>query len=489
MISKRTVSLLLVLCILFMTAACASSVGDDEESTAAAETTEAVTEDPRMAISDDLPDTDLGGYAFRICHGTEDNMKYVYVAEDDGEVVNTASYKAQLAVCDRFNCTIEPIVTGLGDVEHMAFIKKSVAAGDDFADIVFGHDVLTPVASLEGIFYNLYDVPNINFEKPWWAQNAVADFTVLGQCYIGISSISYMSIARSRVIVVNEDLAEDYGVTIPYADVLDGTWTLDKLIALTRDFYTDANGDQTSDSGDIYGYVTEGGMYGYLENFAMYTAGRDENGEIVNGVDANMDKMTSIVNKVYDWLVNGSGTYICGDANAYGTEEFKANQLLMGHFELNTVISDFRFTDIHYGLLVMPKWDEAQQNYVTSCVEHPLVIPVTVPSERLSTVGLLTEAMSAMGYKLTVPAFYETALQVKYLDNESVKVMDIIYNSRSMSLSFVYVPDQAVNLSLYFMMGNSSPTSDFASYYAKHEKSFNQSLDKVNKFFVEHEPA
>ena len=438
---KRVICMLLALIFVISAASCAGTGGESSVTTEA-DTTEAATEDPRMAISDDLPDTDLEGYVFRICHGTEENMDYVYVDEDDGEVVNTASYKAQLAVKERFNCDIEPIITGLGDVEHMAFIKKSISAGEDFADIVFGHDVLTPVASLDGIFYNLYDVPYLGFDKPWWAQNAVSDFTVMGQLYIGISSISYMSIERSRVIIVNEDIAEDYGVTVPYGDVLDGTWTLDKLIALTRDFYNDANGSQTSDPGDIYGYITEGGMYGYLENFGMYTAGRDENGMIINGVDANMDKMTSIVEKCYDWLVNGSGAYITSDANLSGAEEFKKNELLMGHFELKMVISDFRFTDISYGLLVMPKWDEAQEDYVTSCVEHPLVVPVTVTEDRLSTVGLLTEAMSAMGYKLTVPAFYETALQVKYLDNESVQVMDIIYNSRSMSLSFVYVPDQ-----------------------------------------------
>ena len=102
----------------------------------------------------------------------------------------------------------------------MTYIKKEVASCEYFADIVFGHYMLTPVASLEGIFYNLYDVPYINFDKPWWAANAVEEFTVLGQLYIGIGSISYMGIARSRVIIVNEELANDYGVTVPYQEVL-----------------------------------------------------------------------------------------------------------------------------------------------------------------------------------------------------------------------------------------------------------------------------
>lgn len=439
----------------------------------------------RQNIDDGLPEADYGGYEFRIYHRDE-FFKYIYADEIIGEVVNDAVYNANKTVEERFNIKITPVKSGLGDVDHVNAIKRIILAGDDVFDIAFGHDMLTPLASLEGYFYNLYDVPHLNFDKPWWSEYAMKEFTVLGQCYLGVSSMSYMGLDRARILYINEDMMKDYGIQHPYQDVLDGAWTLDKLITMTKNIYKDVNGDNIRDSGDIFGYITEGGCYGYLENFGVSTMEKDNEEVLVNGVKNSFEKMTSIIDKVYEWLINSDGAMMTDDANAHPFEEFVNKKLMIGHFELGEGLRQFINTDINYGIIPMPKYDVNQDNYYVSCVDHPMVIPNNQTEEQLDRTGMIIEAMSAEGYKNIIPAYFQTALKVKYFDDESVKMLDIIDQSKSMSFSFVYEEGTLINLSLYGMMckgATSSPSNDFASYYEKRVTAFEKRISTIVEKF------
>ena len=55
---------------------------------------------------------------------------------------------------------------------------------------------------------------------------------------------------------------DDFNIEYPYQTVLDGSWTLDKLIAMTKDVYIDVNGSSTEDSGDIHGFSILPNCYG-----------------------------------------------------------------------------------------------------------------------------------------------------------------------------------------------------------------------------------
>ena len=73
------------------------------------ETEAETTPDPnaaRRAISDELPDTDMDGYTYRVLSRQRDDFvnDIGLDLEQNGDVVNDAIYSRNLTVTERFNC-------------------------------------------------------------------------------------------------------------------------------------------------------------------------------------------------------------------------------------------------------------------------------------------------------------------------------------------------------------------------------------------------
>lgn len=436
----------------------------------------------RRNTPDNLGPRDYGGATVKFIF-YKDYIHYVFTEETDGEVVNDAVFNSNKTVETRLNISLESLDLGVGDGDIPNQLKKFILAGDHAFDFAFGHDTITPAFTLDNLFADFYNIPNLDLGQPWWNARAFKEFTVLGQCYMGLGDLSYQGLDRARVLYINEGAAADTGVALPYDDVRAGTWTLDKLISMTKNAYRDLNGDSMVGDGDFYGYMTEGVCYGYLENFGVSTMGRDSDGMVSVGFD--MDKMTSLMEKLYDWLTQTDGVKMM-TPNYYPAVEFAAGQTLIATSEIGFMITKVRGADIKYGLLPMPKYDEAQENYVTSCGEFVLVVPNLLVGDELDRAGATLEAMCSEGYRQIFPAYYYIALEGKFFENESLDMLNIINDSRSPSFSFVYDGGTGVNFAIYNMLNpnvTKTPSSNFASYYKQREKQFEKKIDNINKAF------
>ena len=121
--------------------------------------TEAVTEDP--ALRDSLPETDLGGYAFKMTvFGTNLNRPQTYVDAQDGNIVNDAVYSKIRTVEERFNTDIVLTEMSFQEENHVDSLKQAILAGDDTTDLAQGHDVNMANAAMEGLFVNALDIPH-----------------------------------------------------------------------------------------------------------------------------------------------------------------------------------------------------------------------------------------------------------------------------------------------------------------------------------------
>lgn len=202
--------------------------------------------DARAAISDDLPSKDWGGRQFRIFSSPGRETTF-YAEEQDGEVINDALYNARATTEERFNVEVVNIPSGGDDVGHNDKIRTSITAGEYAFEIAENHDSLSGGLAVQGLFLNLYDIPYLNFEKPWWPSNAVDSLTFQGKMFLGSSNFSFRGFHWTRVIYFNKDLLLDYNMEEPYKYVFDGTWTLDRFISLVKDTYEDLNGNSQRD--------------------------------------------------------------------------------------------------------------------------------------------------------------------------------------------------------------------------------------------------
>ena len=457
-------------------------VGDKVAATTAAATQPVEDVDPlseRKAIPDGLPDVNMDGYTFKV-HGREEvELKSFFAEEEVGEPVNDALYYARRDISERFNAEIDVYVSGCDDFAQVNEIKKMVTSDDDIYNMMGGHDALLGNLSLDNYFVNIYNLPYQDFEKPWWS--GVEDLTFMDQCYLITSDMSFLGLKNAKALFINKAIMADYGIEIPYQQVFDGKWTIDSLIELSKDVYEDLNANSTVDADDLYGFITEPNCYGFLESFGVDTTIREDD---TLHVDFDMEFVSGVVSKIYDYLYQSKGATTTGENNLHAIEEFKNHKAMIIHIGVDFAASDARHVEgLDYGILPMPKWDEKQEDYKTMVMHYPFIVPATLREENYENTSILIEALSAEGYKQVFPAYFEIALKQKYsTDNESMRVLDIINESKAVSFSWAYENWEGFDLCLYYIYEKGS--DNFASYYAANQKKAAKRAEKVQKAFV-----
>ena len=107
-------------------------------------------------LSDNLPDTNLNGYSFRIL-AADNDIPMLYVEDMNGSLVNDAVYKSNTAVEERFNIELEWIK--LDKWDNSSMIKSMILSGSDDFDVGVCHDKTAGNLSMEKLFVNLRDLP------------------------------------------------------------------------------------------------------------------------------------------------------------------------------------------------------------------------------------------------------------------------------------------------------------------------------------------
>lgn len=428
---------------------------------------------------DNLPETDLDGFEFRIMALSDHYVKYVFSDEQSGSLVDDAVYNKCRAVEDRFNCKIR-LADGAEGISYearddFAPIKNPMMANEYTFDIATGHDISMASASLEGYFYNLREVPYLDFDQPWWPKFTVESLTVNNRMYLFSNNISYEYMADTRVMFFNKKIIEDMNIDMPYQLVYDGTWTLDKMYELSSSAYVDLNGNSTVDEGDRFGYVNQM-WYAYLEAFNLECYKEGNDGYLTYEFD--VDKNQKIIDAFHN-LAFGEGGFFSTNAETI----FADGNALFTYQRLDTARDIFSQYDVIYGILPMPKLDETQSVYYGGMTDRPYGIPVTA-SENIDKVGLIVEALSAEGYKTVYPAYFEQALKARYADqNDDAKMIDIVCGNDVLAFTYLYGKESPFNSMMGNMLASASSKTDVASYAARIVKGQQSRVDALNDFF------
>lgn len=471
---RLSVSCILLSLILGMSA-CGDAAQTSADSTPSG--TEAVTE--ASLWDDHLPTADLNGYEFRMTvYGNDEIWARIYVEEQDGNIVNDAVYEKMAVVEDRFNVDI---VVDLPDSsQDIEDLVVAVMAGDDFCDIAQCHDVNTANAALEGLFVNLYDVPNLDFSQPWWPAETVESMTVAGQMYMMFNNISYTSLAQTRVMFFNKDLVRNLNLDFPYELVYNGTWTMDAMNEMCQEAYSDLNGNSKKDRDDQLGFAY-GEAYCVFEPFKVEPYKKSADGTLYYEVD--VDRIHKIVTKLSDILHSNGGLVAGGETNAEAI--FADGRAMFTYTNLYAAALNFSQADnLNYGILPMPKLDETQEGYFAGATDRPLVIPITA-EDRIDTIGLVVEAINIEGYKRVYPAYFEVTMKSRYADqSDDAQMLDIIHDNTIISFTYLYGDHKSIyNTLLNDILKPSKVSMDVASWSAKRESAQKKRVETIMEFF------
>ncbi len=177
-----------------------------------------------------------------------------------GEIVSDAVFVRNRNVSECLNVTLEFSETNgrSGDATWMNQIRNSNKAGDYAYDIVAGHSQNIGTLAKGGELYNLLSCEYLDFTQPWWRTELTERAVIQNQLYFATGDISPSSIARTQGVFFNKIILNDFDLEDPYQLVVDGTWTTEKMMSMTKGIYQDLNSDGKKDeAGDRFGFAMD----------------------------------------------------------------------------------------------------------------------------------------------------------------------------------------------------------------------------------------
>lgn len=492
----RALSVTLVALMLALTACSGGGTTDTTDTTAApaygdvttaapVETGPALDEYGREIVEADLPDTKYEGETFTV-HMRGNVERYEWKADEvTGESLNDAIYERNKKIQEKYGITLNVIAEGSwADYAstNLPKVKASIMAQNGEYDLLAGFSSPFTSMATSGLLLNLNELEHLDFDKPWWWKNFIEEMEVDGISYFGLGALSLSAIYSMSATFFNPEIMEEVnpGVDV-YQTVLDGNWTWDEMIKLSQNAYKELDGDNTLSAGDRYGVVLGNSAntnYQFLVSTGERWTGRDENGTPT--INVNVEKMHAALDKLLKMYNETESVAFDAEANAHtrfmnGTALFTTSWLYYAQ-------TKFAGEMEAYGVLPIPKYDAAQENYASWIQSgmHLYSIPIDVKDVERATI--LTEAFAAETYATLLPKYYEVILKNRYFaDEASSKMMDIIYDSVQMDFGILYNGSigmyDAFGSSL--TSGNNTFSSSFATFKKVYEKKITQLLDAI----------
>ena len=323
--------------------------------------------------------------------------------------------------------------------DAVATIRNKISMNEHAWDIVIGWSPRIPQIAAEGLYYNLHNFDYFDAENIWWSQSLAKELTINGRMFMASGDVSTNYLTGAHTVFFNQTLAKamDMDYSTFYKTVSEGKWTFDELYNLSKDAYGDLDGSTTVTTGDQFGLLITST---YLQ--AFYTAAGinliPNDGETMPSFQVNTEQLEQVWTKISTLLDSKATVFY--ERNTIGLDlggTFKEGRSLFNLTTLGYVKSYTEMTDA-FGVLPMPKYDEAQTNYYTQLHGCELwSVPIDANDPDMSTA-----VMTSMGYdshEVVLEPHFEKLLKTRYVkDSESGYMIDTIYYNIYMNFDSIY---------------------------------------------------
>ena len=493
---KNRISLLLCAAVLALNVMSCGDAGTADTKDTAAVTnpsaieTEAVTEEAETVLPYNYELADFGGYEFVFLNEgeIENNWANPLIAPEaaDGETINDALYNRKIAVEDALNVTIRE--EGISGDTLAAVTKKTVTAGDATYDAVMNRN--NDIGSLitGGYLADLRSMEQMHFEEPWWDTIVCDTATLMDRLYFASSDISLFPFEATWVLYFNETLLNRYDIEYPYDLVREGKWTLDEFYKIVKAGTNVSSTEYNPGGSDIYGIVTHNQFMGAL------MAGAGEKFLAVD--DSGYPRALEITDRFYD--VAQKITSITADRNQYvdrvqqtlvTPSTDSTTEFMMGTFLFNAEtlghIYKLRSFDDNFGVLPMPKYDEAQESYISMMATWGVLL-TTVPKTNTDPVrtGTVLDYLAYQSYISLMEPYYDAFLTQKGARNEdSADMLSIIRDTRDVNLGYLFSWSNSMEepIRTELMKGSTNIASIIAKYESKVQTAIDKTMKKIEE--------
>ena len=423
-----------------------------EATTTAATTATEPVETNKYEIGDNLPaDLDYKGAEIHILSRGRAWCKDVIDVDDlTGEVINDAVYNRNAAVEDRLNIKIvDHKDSGSDDYEIVNLMKVQVPAGSSDYDVVCGATYALLSGVTENLFQNYLEIDHIALDRPYWSQGINEACHVGTGQYLATGAICLSYYRFIFATYFNKNMFDEHSIPYLYDVVREGKWTLDYQNEIISGFYADLNGNNTADAADRFGFVINHdriGVDSYWSALELPILGKDADNFLIFA--PNKDRMVTAIGKLNHLVWDNEAVW---RVTNYGADDEQYDLIKMFAEDRAATVTlrlievedgSIRNMESKYGIVPVPKLDEAQEQYHSHVHDNvdSFCVPLTTYEDELEMVGAVMETMASEGYRTLMPAYYETALKTKYAsDEQTVEMLDLVIENLHVDPGFLFV--------------------------------------------------
>ena len=391
-----------------------------------------------------LPDMDYGGEKFIFAmRGADGDYNDITADATDGDQLNDAVYYRNEYIEMTYNIDIDVMWCGEGGgsptgSEMYKTVSQMVMSGDSNMDVILTTPYCQSGLALSNYLLDLNALEHINLSQPWWDQNVNSMLSFYDCVYFTVGEITTIDNRSTAVLFFNKDIVEQFDIENPYDAVRDGSWTIDRMISDCKLVAADINGDGTMDGSDRWGFSfwTDAGYS--LMHATGSTVGRiNAKGE--PEYSAMEEHFINSYNKIIELADKAYSFNEAVDDNPNGVSIFgSGNGLYFWGLVYNII--NMRSSEINFGIIPLPKYDENQKSYYsnTNAYSTALIsVPTTVSDP--SRAGLILEAYSARGMQEVTPAFNDIQVMTKSIrDEDSAEMLELIFANQMYDIGYFF---------------------------------------------------
>lgn len=448
-------------------------------------------EDASVSLGRENPieDVTLDGQVVKFMVRAADKHKdELFVEGDDGSKIDSAVYERELKVEGMLNSKIEYDKVNGENADHgpIDVIRTLVDADDPTYDVFSASFFVTAPWSSQGLFADLKACEHLDLSREYWSQYYNEKAKIGEKIYTCTGSAAISTIRFMFCVYFNKELAAQHQIPDPYEMVLNGEWTLEKELSLTKDIYSDLNHNNTADAKDLYGLGLFNGFMvdGFTSSCDLMMIGRDDNGDPVIEVDAARYQDT--LEKVHALIFDSQGTW----SETFDVEEFSASLRVFQHSWIYAAEQELmRNMEEEYGIIPFPKYDEHQSEYYSYAEDQVSVFAVPKTSRKTDAAGATLEALAYISHEQVLPVYYEEVLKTRYLAGEkNGNILDGMRANYMLDTAWIYC-NFLNDMPQMMRKMTADGKTNFASRFAATKETYAERLEELVNNFKESETS
>ncbi len=441
--------------------------------------TVAETEDPDQTL--DVPDVNYNGYTFRVFSAKHESLYTMLDVEKiTSEPVNDAIYERNRIIEDRFGIKFECEGDAWTNMYgHLSLQVNSGTSGTDGYDLIMLNARDAYKAALNNYLLPYDRLEHVNIEKDYYFRSINDKYRLGEHTFFAFGKDNINVMGFSCGLIYNKKLAEDIHVENLYDTVRNQAWTYDKMFAYAELAVSEDNGDGKFELG-----VDTLGMIGHFDvsvpafwiSAGEYLVEKDGNNMPVSNMSGNQ-RLIDIMQESLNHL----------DSNAYSVlalgEVYNAFKQDKALFLVATIhfLHDLRSMETDYGVLPFPKYDAAQEDYITRSVDGWLhCVPTTCQNTEMTSI--IMQALAYYSNQTVYDAYYEQALTSKFMrDSDSVEMVELMLSTLQVDLGDTIWYEQIRGPIVEKMISQGKETG-LASLFKSYQRKANSEIKKVESF-------